>query len=255
MSKAGNIIITVLIWLFVASAVVASVFCVRYYNRKTVNGVEVKVLVPEGKEMLTDSIIKDFISSEINSVKSKKFSSVNDSLFTTKLMRIHSVKSVRVTPLVNGNILLSVVQKDPVAKVNIKDNNNLYMTLEGDIFYSDRYDGSYKLLTVNGLKELDINKHSTRTDNLSAVVSYILNESKHFLYDITESVSVVGKDEMIELQSRYGVKRIIIGTPENLEVKSFNLRMFCEAMHERDLSVYEALNLNFENQVIAITKN
>ncbi len=255
MSKAGNIIITVLIWLFVALAVVASVFCVRYYNRKTVNGVEVRVLVPEGKEMLTDSIIKYFISNEINSVKTKRFSSVNDSLLTTKLMKIQSVKSVKVTPLVNGNILVTVVQKEPVAQVNIKDRKNLYMTLEGDIFYSDRYDGSYKLLTINGLKDTDINKHSSRTENLSAVVSYILNEKKHFLYDITESVSVVGKDEMIELQSKYGVKRIIIGTPDNMDVKSFNLRMFCEAMQERDLSAYEALNLNFENQVIAITKN
>ena len=255
MNKTGNVILTVFVWLFVAFVVVSIAVCVYKYKNKTVNSVSVQVVYPQGKCMITDSIIKNYLSKEIHASIGKHLSNYNDSIFVNKLMKIGAVKNIHISSTINGTVILKIEQKDPYARVILKDLAGYYITTTGNIFYSPKYFGKYRLLFVDGIseKDMELDQLNYRMKNLTGLLSYMDTEPNSFLYHLTDTVLINDDDEMV-LKTFMGEQPVIIGDTSFLNRKSYNLRMFYEAMKNKDVSKYRTFNLKFNNQVVAILK-
>lgn len=255
MSKAGNILRIIIVWAFVAMALACSIFCINYFMQRRAVGVEVEVIAPMSKEMLSDSIISLYLAEEEKYVFGKRMRYISDTLFTNKLEKIESIRDVNVMSLVNNKLIIRVEQKEPIAELIVNGKDGFYLTKEGEVFKSSDYYGDYRLLKVDGLRSSDIEEEGNKKlSTVSAVLDYILNEPDLFMYKVTSGLNVNEKTGDVELESRVKGHKIIVGKVENMSVKSNNLKAFYEALGESDLERYVTLNLKFENQVIAITK-
>lgn len=245
----------IVVWTFVVVAFACSIFSIKYFMQRRAVGVEVEVIAPVSKEMLSDSIISLYLAEEVEYVFGKRMKNIKDTLFTNKLEKIEAIGDVNVMSLVNNKLIIRVEQKEPIAELVVNGKDGFYLTEEGEVFKSSDYYGDYRLLKVDGLKNGDITESGNK--RLAAVrdmLDFMLNEPDLFMYNVTEGFNVNEKTGDVELASRVKGHKIIVGKVENMSVKSNNLKAFYEALGESDLEKYVALNLKFENQVIAITK-
>ena len=191
-------------------------------------------------------ITKDSINNavvEIISTKNIRKSSVHSQALEFELNKIELVKNSDVFVDVNGNMLINIVQRKPIARFL---DNKSYLDDDGLIMPKSKY-YSARVPVIRG--------YTNTHDQLSLIykLSNYINNDKFLSQSATEIVIDSNSNFSIKLRD-YKFK-ILIGKLNNLGLKIKNFKAFyTNASANQILNKYSVINLQFDNQVVCVKK-
>ena len=191
-------------------------------------------------------ITKDSINNavvEIISTKNIRKSSVHSQALEFELNKIELVKNSDVFVDVNGNMLINIEQRKPIARFL---DNKSYLDEEGLIMPKSKY-YSARVPVIKG--------YTNTQDQLDLIyrLSNYINNDKFLRQSATEIVIDSNSNFSIKLRD-YKFK-ILIGKLNNLGLKIKNFKAFyTNASANQILNKYSVINLQFDNQVVCVKK-
>tara|TARA_B110000444_G_scaffold221498_1_gene222900 strand:- start:141 stop:857 length:717 start_codon:yes stop_codon:yes gene_type:complete len=189
-------------------------------------------------------ITKDSIKSaviEIISTKNIRKSSVHSQALEFELNKIELVKNSDVFVDVNGNMIINIEQRKPIARFL---DNKSYLDEDGLIMPKSKY-YSARVPVIRG--------YTNTQDQLSLIykLSNYINNDKFLSQSATEI--------LIDSNSNFSIKlrdyrfKILIGQLNNLDLKIKNFKAFyINASANQILNKYSVINLQFDNQVVCV---
>ena len=189
-------------------------------------------------------ITKDSIKSaviEIISTKNIRKSSVHSQALEFELNKIELVKNSDVFVDVNGNMIINIEQRKPIARFL---DNKSYLDEDGLIMPKSKY-YSARVPVIRG--------YTNTQDQLSLIykLSNYINNDKFLSQSATEI--------LIDSNSNFSIKlrdyrfKILIGQLNNLDLKIKNFKAFyINALANQILNKYSVINLQFDNQVVCV---
>ena len=191
-------------------------------------------------------ITKDSIKNavvEIITTKNIRKSSVHSQALEFELNKIELVKNSDVFVDVNGNMLINIEQRKPIARFL---DNKSYLDKDGLIMPKSKY-YSARVPVIRG--------YTNTQDQLSLIykLSNYINNDKFLSQSATEIVIDSNSNFSIKLRD-YKFK-ILIGKLNNLGLKIKNFKAFyTNASANQILNKYSVINLQFDNQVVCVKK-
>ena len=191
-------------------------------------------------------ITKDSINNavvEIMSTKNIRKPSVHSQALEFELNKIELVKNSDVFVDVNGNMLINIEQRKPIARFL---DNKSYLDKDGLIMPKSKY-YSARVPVIRG--------YTNTQDQLSLIykLSNYINNDKFLSQSATEIVIDSNSNFSIKLRD-YKFK-ILIGKLNNLSLKIKNFKAFyTNASANQILNKYSVINLQFDNQVVCVKK-
>ena len=191
-------------------------------------------------------ITKDSINNavvEIISTKKIRKSSVHSQALEFELNKIELVKNSDVFVDVNGNMIINIEQRKPIARFL---DNKSYLDEDGLIMPKSKY-YSARVPVIRG--------YTNNQDQLSLIckLSNYINNDKFLSQNATEI--------LIDSNSNFSIKlrdykfKILIGQLNNLGLKIKNFKAFyTNASANQILNKYSEINLQFDNQVVCVKK-
>ena len=189
-------------------------------------------------------ITKDSINNavvEIISTKKILKSSVHSQALEFELNKIELVKNSDVFVDVNGNMIINIEQRKPIARFL---DNKSYLDEDGLIMPKSKY-YSARVPVIRG--------YTNTQDQLSLIykLSNYINNDKFLSQSATEI--------LIDSNSNFSIKlrdyrfKILIGQLNNLDLKIKNFKAFyINASANQILNKYSVINLQFDNQVVCV---
>ena len=189
-------------------------------------------------------ITKDSINNavvEIISTKKIRKSSVHSQALEFELNKIELVKNSDVFVDVNGNMIINIEQRKPIARFL---DNKSYLDEDGLIMPKSKY-YSARVPVIRG--------YTNTQDQLSLIykLSNYINNDKFLSQSATEI--------LIDSNSNFSIKlrdyrfKILIGQLNNLDLKIKNFKAFyINASTNQILNKYSVINLQFDNQVVCV---
>ena len=189
-------------------------------------------------------ITKDSINNavvEIISTKKIRKSSVHSQALEFELNKIELVKNSDVFVDVNGNMIINIEQRKPIARFL---DNKSYLDEDGLIMPKSKY-YSARVPVISG--------YTNTQDQLSLIykLSNYINNDKFLSQSATEI--------LIDSNSNFSIKlrdyrfKILIGQLNNLDLKIKNFKAFyINASANQILNKYSVINLQFDNQVVCV---
>ena len=200
----------------------------------------VKVTItPKTSYFISTDSIENMVLKYVNKLKD----SITLSLIENEIDKNTYVSKSEVFTGVGQDLIVNIMQKDPIARLITKDS----------IFYLDK---NSKFMSLSKLQSV----------NVPIVLGYRDKRDLEFLTKISlqiredsflkENVSkIIIKDHKISLKLRGYQSLVLVGNNFRLEKKIQNLKAFyMRAKEENNLNDYKEVNLQFENQVVAIKK-
>ena len=153
------------------------------------------------------------------------------------------IKSAQVYLTVNGEVRTIIEQKQPIARVH--SNNSFYIDEEG-LWMPLSPQHSARVPLVTGVVE----KEDLEAVYAMALKVYTDPFLKTYITEIHQN-----ENKEIHLKMRLSKFEVLVGTLENLDEKMRNLKAFYQkAKKDQVLDIYKSVNLQFENQVVAVKK-
>ncbi|MBI9066945.1 MAG: hypothetical protein JEZ09_06610 [Salinivirgaceae bacterium] len=173
-----------------------------------------------------------------------------------------SVKNANVYRTYNGDVQISVTQRNPILRVINKSRESFYVDEEGSVMpLSNKY--TAHVLVVSG--DIDLSFTQLTSINQSHDNEEIVENSKRQLLDLYNLASYIYKNEFwraqieqiyihgneYELVPRVGTHVILLGDISDYEIKLKKLK----ALYQQGLPIvgwnkYDKINLKYFNQVI-----
>ena len=189
-------------------------------------------------------ITKDSIKSaviEIISTKKIRKSSVHSQALEFELNKIELVKNSDVFVDVNGNMIINIEQRKPIARFL---DNKSYLDEDGLIMPKSKY-YSARVPVIRGY---------TNTQDQLDLIYQLTNYIKDDKF-LSQSATEI----LIDSNSNFSIKlrdyrfKILIGQLNNLDLKIKNFKAFyINASANQILNKYSVINLQFDNQVVCV---
>ena len=207
-------------------------------NSRLIDNVNVTI-TPKTSYFISADSIENMVLKYVNKLKD----SITLSLIENEIDKNTYVSKSEVFTGVGQDLIVNIMQKDPIARLITKDS----------IFYLDK---NSKFMSLSKLQSV----------NVPIVLGYGDESDLEFLTKISlqiredsflkENVSkIIINDHKISLKLRGYQSLVLVGNNIRLEKKIQNLKAFyMRAKEENNLNDYKEVNLQFENQVVAIKK-
>lgn len=222
-----------------------------------------------------ENVQHDFIDEQEISelIKSKEklignhLGAINTTLLEKIIMSNPFVQKAEVYSSVDGNINVSVTQRNPLVRIITMHDEQFYIDDRGDFMpVSNKY--SPPVLVANGYifdryTEQKINFVVTN-NNTSSQVKPIIEQ----VYELAQFIEAdtfwnaqaeqiyVNENQELELIPRIGNHRIVIGDSENLTEKFNRLMIFyTQGLNKTGWNNYSIINLKYRNQVVCTKIN
>ena len=140
-------------------------------------------------------------------------------------------------------MIVNINQKEPIARLITKDS----------VFYLDRNSNFMALSKLQSVKVPIVFGFDSETDlKYLTKISLLIKEDSFLESNISQ---ILVNDNNISLKLRGYQASILIGQKMKLNSKIKNLKAFyIRAKEENNLNSYKELNLQFDNQVVAVKK-
>ena len=207
-------------------------------NSRLIDNVNV-MITPKTSYFISADSIENIVLKYVNKLKD----SITLSMIENEIDKNNYVSKSEVFTGVGQDLFVNIMQKDPIARLITKDS----------IFYLDK---NSKFMSLSKLQSV----------NVPIVLGYRDKRDLEFLTKISlqiredsflkENVSkIIIKDHKMTLKLRGYQSLVLVGNNFRLEKKIQNLKAFyMRAKEENNLNDYKQVNLQFENQVVAVKK-
>ena len=210
-----------------------------FNNNRLIEDIDV-VIQPNSSFYISSDSIKNSIKRYIYTTKD----SISITKIEDKLDKNTFVEKSQVYTMVGHKLFVNVKQKEPVARLITNDS----------IFYLDK---NSNFMSLSKLHSADVpiifgfNQFSD-LDYLTKI-SLMIRDDKFLNQNITQII--INDNQEINLKLSGLNIFIELGHNNNLEKKIQNLKAFYNrAIRKNDLEKYKEVNLQFENQVVAVKK-
>lgn len=193
----------------------------------------------------------------------KPLGSINTTLLEKIIMSIPFVQKAEVYSSVDGNINVSVTQRNPLVRIITMHDEQFYIDNKGGFMpVSNKY--STPVLVASGHIYNRFTQQKTYT--VAANVSDTASQIKPVIEQVYELAMFIEADtfwnaqaeqiyvnesQELELIPRIGNHRIIIGDAENLDEKFNRLMIFyTKGLNKTGWNNYNIINLKYRNQVV-----
>ena len=207
-------------------------------NKRSISEVSVSINPYTNYFVSVDSI-KKLVLKYID--KSKD--SITISLIEQELDKNTYVEKSQVFKTVGQKLNVNINQKEPIARLITKDS----------VFYLDRNTNFMSLSKLQSVKVPIVFGFDSETDlEYLTKISLLIKEDSFLESNISQ---ILVNDNNISLKLRGYQASILIGEKIKLKNKIKNLKAFyLRAYEENNLNSYKELNLQFDNQVVAVKK-
>ena len=173
----------------------------------------------------------------------KSKDSITISLIEQELDKNTYVEKSQVFKTVGQKLNVNINQKEPIARLITKDS----------VFYLDRNSNFMSLSKLQSVKVPIVFGYDSETDlEYLTKISLLIKEDSFLESNISQ---ILVNDNNISLKLRGYQASILIGEKMKLNNKIKNLKAFyIRAKEENNLNSYKELNLQFDNQVVAVKK-
>ncbi len=234
-------------------------FVGKQYDEVLCRGVEVIIQDSLVNGLVTRADVINLVRLEHSEVAGIPISSVDAASIEESLDGIPAISNAEVYTNIDGNLMIEVSQRTPLARIEDNNHSRYYLDKEGYII-PHTMDYSPHILHINGQipgtfrNEKRIDPDNREDDNsrmmndLIRLAGYI-NENPLWKSQIVQ-VYVDGNGEF-ELIPRVGSQIILFGNAEQMETKFFKLEtLYREGFTHTGWNQYEIINLKYNNQVI-----
>ena len=229
-------ILLVFVFLFSIGVLYASNY---FNNNRLIQDIEV-VIQPNSSFYISTDSIKNSIKRYIYTTKD----SISITKIEDELDKNTFVEKSQVYTMVGHKLFVNVKQKEPVARIITNDS----------IFYLDK---NSNFMSLSKLHSADVpiifgfNQFSD-LDYLTKI-SLMIRDDKFLNQNITQII--INENQQINLKLSGLNTFIELGYNNKLEKKIQNLKAFYNrAIRKNDIENYKKVNLQFENQVVAVKK-
>ena len=207
-------------------------------NTRIISEVSVSI-TPNTNYFVSGDSIKKLVLKYID--KSKD--SITISLIEQELDKNTYVEKSQVFKTVGQKLNVNINQKEPIARLITKDS----------VFYLDRNSNFMSLSKLQSVKVPIVFGYDSETDlEYLTKISLLIKEDSFLESNISQ---ILVNDNNISLKLRGYQASILIGEKIKLKNKIKNLKAFyIRANEENNLNSYKELNLQFDNQVVAVKK-
>ena len=207
-------------------------------NKRSISEVSVSIN-PNTNYFVSVDSIKKLVLKYID--KSKD--SITISLIEQELDKNTYVEKSQVFKTVGQKLNVNINQKEPIARLITKDS----------VFYLDRNTNFMSLSKLQSVKVPIVFGFDSETDlEYLTKISLLIKEDSFLESNISQ---ILVNDNNISLKLRGYQASILIGEKIKLKNKIKNLKAFyIRAYEENNLNSYKELNLQFDNQVVAVKK-
>ena len=205
-------------------------------NKRSISEVSVSI-APNTNYFVSVDSIKKLVLKYID--KSKD--SITISLIEQELDKNTYVEKSQVFKTVGQKLNVNINQKEPIARLITKDS----------VFYLDRNSNFMALSKLQSVKVPIVFGFDSETDlEYLTKISLLIKEDSFLEKNISQ---ILVNDNNISLKLRGYQASILIGEQIKLKNKIKNLKAFyIRANEENNLNSYKELNLQFDNQVVAV---
>ena len=225
---------------FVSIFSIGILYASNYFNNsRVIEEIDV-VIQPNSSFYISSDSIKESVKRYIYTTKD----SISISKIEDELDKNSFVEKSQVYTMVSNKLFVNVKQKEPVARVITNDS----------IFYLDK---NSNFMSLSKLHSEDVpiifgfNQFSD-LDYLTKI-SLMIRDDK-FLNQIITQI-IINDNQEINLKLNGLNTFIELGHNNRLEKKIQNLKAFYNrAVRKNDMEKYKKVNLQFENQVVAVKK-
>ena len=188
-------------------------------------------------------IASDSIKKLVLKYIDKSKDSITISLIEQELDKNTYVEKSQVFKTVGQKLNVNINQKEPIARLITKDS----------VFYLDRNSNFMSLSKLQSVKVPIVFGFDSETDlEYLTKISLLIKEDSFLESNISQ---ILVNDNNISLKLRGYQALILIGKKIKLKNKIKNLKAFyLRAYEENNLNSYKDLNLQFDNQVVAVKK-
>lgn len=212
-------------------------------SARHLSGVEIE-FVGGGNPFITQEAVNKLLIQKDSSYSSVIKETLDLREMETKLNENPMIRNAEVFVTVDGRLGAKIEQRDPIGRIQSDRGENYYLDSDGlQMPLSAVY--SARVPLVNGVSDLD---YEWMTDLLLKI------REDDFMQKMVIGVRKKANNE-VELDLRSTALKALLGKPENIEKKFQNFKAFYKkTKKDSTLDKYTAVNLKFNNQVIAIKK-
>ena len=206
-------------------------------NSRTIDNINISIK-PKSNYFISNDSIRSLINNEFNFNK--------DSIYLSRIEKIIDantyIEKSEVYKTVGEQLEIIVIQKEPIARIISSDS----------IFYLDKNSNFMSLSELQSVKVPIIFGYNEFSD-LKFLTNISLMIKEDIFLNKNISQILIDQEQRISLKLK-GFKTIIeIGDNKNLKNKIQNLKAFYNrAFTKNEIDKYKKLNLQFENQVVAV---
>ena len=156
------------------------------------------------------------------------------------------IKAAEVFVLANGELFVTITQKEPLVRVYNAHGKSYYLDIEGKPFPLSR-NYTKRLMVANG-NIID----STDVAVVSKIAKYI-HQNEFWKAQIMQLH--MNENKEIELIPRVGNHIILLGSDEEMEAKFEKLMLFYQkGVQQTGWNQYSIINLKYKNQLVCVKR-
>lgn len=205
--------------------------------------------------LVKDSLDKKFIQTKDieNLLRKEKLHPINKPLSTINTLEIEEailgnklVKSVEVYSTLNGSIVASIRQRNPVLRIISNAEGNYYIDSERErIPISQHYTVYLPVATGNITEEFAKNE----------LYDFAMFVSQSSIWDAWIEQIVVGQNQKVQIVPRAGDFKVSLGTLDDYEEKLSKLMLFIDkGLSTVGWNRYSEISLEYNNQIVCTLK-
>lgn len=205
--------------------------------------------------LVKDSLDKKFIQTKDieNLLRKEKLHPINKPLSTINTLEIEEailgnklVKSVEVYSTLNGSIVASIRQRNPVLRIISNAEGSYYIDSERERMpISQHYTVYLPVATGNITEEFAKNE----------LYDFVMFVSQSSIWDAWIEQIVVGQNQKVQIVPRAGDFKVSLGTLDDYEEKLSKLMLFIDkGLSTVGWNRYSEISLEYNNQIVCTLK-
>ncbi len=229
------------LWLFgIASLILIYSFARNKHDQAKIKSLEIDIDYSKKQYFVKETEIKKLVQIEYPYLDSLYLREINIKLLEEKLDNHPSISKAEVFSTLDGILRIEVTQKMPVARF-MHTGASYYLDAKGDSMpLSPNFSARVPLVTG-----------SISTSNRAEVFQFVNTLSKdEFFRNFFAGIEISANGEWL-LFPKPGHHKVLLGKPENAEVKLKKLKIFYQsAVTKKNIDSLKTINLKYKGQVI-----
>jgi len=235
----SSTILTIIVFLFIGITITLLSFATVDLNEKKIESVKVKIENGENSLFLTEAVVRQRLDT-YGQLIGELQRNINLQEIYNHIEDIASVRDLSVYMTLEGELVLSLRQRQPLARLNLTHGPNVYIDEDGLSMPLDpKHSVRVPIIHADNIEDAE--------QAMLMINSYVDDEFWDYLIDQIK----VNSNGDLTILPRLGAP-IFIGAAEDFDHKRTNLITFYrEQIKSGNLKNYKQIDLSYRDQVIA----